>query len=244
MHTTIVALVNHKGGTGKTTTSINLAEALAKMGKKIMLIDLDPQGSLTYSLGITPTVTIAEVLAGEVDWDEMLELREGMHIAASSPELANIEIALANYPKREFVLQESLRKLSRYDYIFIDCSPSFSLLTINALCAAHQILVPMQLEVLSLQGLYMIRDTVEQIKKRLNPTLQILGVSRIGNRNRNDRSHSQGRAPQNRALPRFGHGAKSGDYVSSPVADAAPNSQDDIHMLLLSFSARIWVSRS
>ncbi len=176
MHTAIVAIINHKGGTGKTTTSINLGCALARMGKKILLIDLDPQGSLTYSMALNPAATVAEVLSGELDWDEMLELKEGMHLAASSPALANIEISLANYPKREFVLKESLRNLSRYDYILIDCAPSFSLLTVNALCAASHILIPMQLEVLSLQGFYMMMDTVTQIKKRLNTTLEVLGV--------------------------------------------------------------------
>lgn len=176
MHTAVVAIINHKGGTGKTTTSINLGGALARMGKKVLLIDLDPQGSLTYSMALKPTATVAEVLSGELDWDEMIETREGMHIAASSPALANIEIALANYPKREFVLRESLKTLSRYDYILLDCAPSFSLITVNALCAASHVLIPMQLEVLSLQGLYMMMDTVNQIKKSLNPALKVLGV--------------------------------------------------------------------
>lgn len=173
----IVAIVNQKGGTGKTTTTVNLGSALAQKGKRILLIDLDAQGNLSYSLGIVGFKhSMAEALLGEVKFEDILESREGMDIAPSGIGLADAELSLSEAENREGFLKDILSNISGYDYILIDCPPSLSILTVNALNAADKVIVPMQMEVLSLQGLDLISETISKVRQVLNPSLEIMGI--------------------------------------------------------------------
>jgi len=173
----IIAIVNQKGGTGKTTTTVNLGCALAKKGKKVLLVDLDAQGNLSYSLGILEVKkSIAEVLLGEGRLIDILVESEGVDIAPSTIELADVEITISGTDQRESLLKNALSGVKMYDYVLIDCPPSLSLLTINALNAAQRVIIPLQMEVLSLQGLDQIIATINQIKSVLNPELDIEGL--------------------------------------------------------------------
>lgn len=173
----IVAVVNQKGGTGKTTTTINLGSALAKLNKKVMVVDLDAQGNLSYSLGLLEiNKGMSELFHGDATIEECKEEKEGMIVLPSNVTLADTELSLADAPERESFLKKILANAGSFDYILIDCPPSLSLLTINALNAAHQVIIPMQMEVLSLQGLDLISETIQKIKKSMNPGLEILGI--------------------------------------------------------------------
>jgi chromosome partitioning protein len=173
----IIAIINQKGGTGKTTTAINLGSALASLGKKVLLIDLDPQANLTYSFGInSPDGTIAEVLQGKQTLQTILVKRESMFIAPSSVSLADVEISLANKIGRERMLKEHLSGLKGYDYVFIDSPPSLSILTVNALNTANWVLIPAQMEILSLQGLTQLSDTINEVRQVLNKNLKVAGI--------------------------------------------------------------------
>ena len=175
--TKTIAIVNQKGGTGKTTTTVNLGCALAKNGKKVLLVDLDAQGNLSYSLGILEIEkSIGQVIMGEVELQEILLSREGLDIAPAEIDLADVEINIAGELARESILKKILANTTGYDYILIDCPPSLSLLTINALNAASRVIVPLQMEVLSLQGLDQIISTISQIKEVLNQELEIMGL--------------------------------------------------------------------
>jgi len=177
MKTEIVSIINQKGGTGKTTTAINLGTALASLKKKVLLIDLDPQANLTYSFGIDPSLgTMVEVLQGKQTIQTLLVNKEGLDIAPSSIALADIEISLVNKIGRESILKDRLKGLTNYDFIFIDSPPSLSILTINALNTADGVLIPLQMEVLSLQGLSQLLNTVREVKKVLNDKLEIVGI--------------------------------------------------------------------
>lgn len=173
----IVSVINQKGGTGKTTTTINLGSALSKLGKKILLVDLDPQANLSYSLGLEePEATLADVFSGNKSLADILTFREGMTIAPGSNELVDIEISLVNQPKRESFLKSILADAKGFDYILIDCPPSLSLLTVNALAASDEVLIPLQMEVLTLQGLSQILSTVAQIRDAFNARLKVKGI--------------------------------------------------------------------
>ncbi|SMD32922.1 chromosome partitioning protein [Reichenbachiella faecimaris] len=175
--TKVIAIVNQKGGTGKTTTTVNLGCALAKKGKKVLLVDLDAQGNMSYSLGILEIEkSIGQVILGEVDFQDILISREGLDVAPAEIDLADVEINIAGELARESILKKVLANVKGYDYILIDCPPSLSLLTINALNAASRVIVPLQMEVLSLQGLDQIIRTIDQIKEVLNEELQIMGL--------------------------------------------------------------------
>jgi chromosome partitioning protein len=177
MAATIVSVINQKGGTGKTTTTINLGSALHKLGKRVLLIDLDPQANLSYSLGITePEYTLADVFGGQQKLADCLQERQGLYVAPGSNDLVDVEISLVNHQEREKFLQQFLTELPDFDYILIDCPPSLSLLTVNALAASHEVLIPLQMEVLTLQGLGQILNTVQQIKKTLNAKLTVKGI--------------------------------------------------------------------
>ena len=172
-----IAICNQKGGTGKTTTAINLGSALASLGKKILLIDLDPQANLSYSLGIkSPAGTIEKVLQGKQTLQAILIKWEDLSIAPSSVSLADTEISLVNKIGRENILKDHLKELKGYDYVFIDSPPSLSILTINALNAAHEVLIPLQMEILSVQGLTQLLATINEIKQVLNKNLKIRGI--------------------------------------------------------------------
>jgi len=173
----IIALINQKGGTAKTTTAINLGSALASLDKKILLIDLDPQANLTYSFGIQSTNgTTADLLQSKQAIQTLLVNKEKLSILPSSSALADLEVALVNKLGRENILKERLVDTKGYDYIFIDCPPSLSILAVNALNASHEVLIPLQMEVLSLQGLTQLQETIQEVKQVLNRKLKIRGI--------------------------------------------------------------------
>lgn len=173
----IITVINQKGGTGKTTVTMNLGVALALMGKKILLIDFDPQANLTYSFGIrNPKNTIVEVLQGKQTIQTILVKKEGLDIAPSSSLLADLEVSIINKIGREQLLQDRLKGLKEYDYVFIDSPPSLSILTINALTTAGEVLIPLQMEILSLQGLTQLLKTIDEVKNILNKKLSITGI--------------------------------------------------------------------
>jgi chromosome partitioning protein len=171
----IIAFAQHKGGVGKTSSTLNIGAGLAKQGKTVLLVDLDPQANLTESLGMTGAIsTIAESLI-----DGKLEpVNAGiMDLIPSSLELAGTEVSLLNQTAREHILKDHLDLLrDRYDYILIDCAPSLGLLTVNALTAADEVLIPLQAQYLAVKGLNSLIDIIEMIKKKLNKKLRIGGV--------------------------------------------------------------------
>jgi chromosome partitioning protein len=175
----ITAVINQKGGVGKTTSCINIGAGLAKLGKKILLIDLDPQAHLTYSLGVSAhelNSTIYEVLKGEAGIEDIVIKTAGLCIAPSSLNLSGAEVELSGKPGREFLLKEALEPVTGYDYTLLDCPPSLGLLTLNALTASHEVFIPLQTEFLAMQGMNMLLQTVELVKRRLNKDLQVNGI--------------------------------------------------------------------
>lgn len=172
----VIAVCNHKGGTGKTTTTINLGKALTLNKKSVLLIDLDSQANLTYSLGILPDEkNIGEVLFKKIAANQAIVIKEGMGVIPSTENLHKYEEAIVKNNYGNQLLKEALQDLV-YDFILIDCPPTQSVLNISAFCAADKILVPMLMDVLSLQGLNQILKTVEEVKENLNSKLEILGV--------------------------------------------------------------------
>jgi chromosome partitioning protein len=172
----VISIVNHKGGTGKTTSAINLGSALAMEQKSVLLVDLDAQCSLSYSLGIHETEpSLVEAILEGIPVPMLVKRRDDMDILPGSPVLADVELSLAQAEDRYYHLMRVLGGLSAYDYIFIDCPPSLSVLTINALAASEYVIIPMQLDVLSLRGLDSMLSTLEKIRT-LNPDIEVLGV--------------------------------------------------------------------
>ncbi len=162
---------------GKTTTAVNLSDALSRLDRKVLLIDLDPQANATISLGIPPTDqknSTYSILNGEPP--NPIEISPSLHLIPSSIDLAGAETELAAEIGRETILREALKDLGGYDFILLDCSPSLGLLSINALAYVEEILVPLQCEFLALHGISLLTRTVELIKRRLNPGLEIKGV--------------------------------------------------------------------
>jgi chromosome partitioning protein len=174
---TVISLLNHKGGVGKTTSTINIGAGLVEIGKKVLLIDLDPQANLTLSLGISrQKITIYESLRGEGDL-EPYTVKPGLDVITSSLDLSGAEMELINEAGREYILRELLNPLSDvYDYILIDCPPSLGLLTLNALTSSRYVIIPLQTEFLALQGLAKIKQVIDKVKFRLNKKLDIVGV--------------------------------------------------------------------
>lgn len=178
----ILAIANRKGGVGKTTTTVNVATAMAAAGKKVLVIDLDPQGNASTSMGVNKKGRMAssyDVLLGDkkltdaVVWTEI----PNFSLVPSSPDLAGAEVELVNIENREFALKKALYKDAvNYDYILIDCPPSLSLVTINALVAADAVIVPLQCEFLALEGVTDLIRNINQIKKNFNPSLMLHGV--------------------------------------------------------------------
>jgi chromosome partitioning protein len=180
MSAKIIAVTNQKGGVGKTTTAINVAYLLAKGGSKVLLADFDPQGNATSGLGVVKQElprTIVDVLAGEATPAEAIiaTAHENLSLLPTTPHLANLEVELAQADQRFVRLKQTLSELD-YDYIFIDCPPALSLLTVNALVAAHYILLPVQAEFYALEGLGQLLETMQLIRKGLNKKLELLGV--------------------------------------------------------------------
>lgn len=177
---TIIGIVNQKGGVGKTTTAVNLTAALHRRGKKVLLCDFDPQANATSGLGVEKDRTAASsydvVINGRPAVEAVIHTQFG-DVIPSSPALSGAGVELIAIPNREFCLQAALEPLKdQYDYIFIDCPPSLELLTLNALCAAESILVPVQCEYYALEGLSDLMTTLRAVKRGLNPTLSIFGV--------------------------------------------------------------------
>ena len=179
----VIAVANQKGGVGKTTTSVNLSAALAGLGARVLLIDLDPQGNATMGSGIDKYAlnpSIYEWLMGEVGLgDVCLSTVAGYELLPANIDLTAAEVGLMQKERREFVIADGLgQQQSSYDYIIIDCPPSLNILTVNALVSATGVLVPMQCEYYALEGLSALLDTVEGIRTRANPQLQIEGLLR------------------------------------------------------------------
>ena len=184
LRTRVITVANQKGGVGKTTTTVNLAAALAMGGLRVLVIDLDPQGNATTALGIDPSKNdgIFDVLINDKKIDDLVLKVPGfanLEAVAANSNLAGAEILLVPQVAREFRLKQSLEDFlqrkqnqnQRFDYVFIDCPPSLGLLTINALTAAQEVLVPIQCEYYSLEGLTLLMDTLNQVQKRLNPKI-------------------------------------------------------------------------
>ena len=187
-HPRILALANQKGGVGKTTTAINLGTALAAIGERVLIVDLDPQGNASTGLGIdrrNRNCSTYDVLAGEAKLREAIvpTAVPRLHIAASTMDLSGLELELGTTQGRAFRLRNAIAELnvdveegSDYTYVLIDCPPSLNLITVNAMAAAHAILVPLQCEFFALEGLSQLLQTVEQVRSTLNPTLSIHGI--------------------------------------------------------------------
>ena len=180
--TNIISIVNQKGGVGKTTTSVNLSAYLAQKGKKVLIIDLDPQGNATSGYGLDKTElesSVYDVLVNEIPISDAIrkEQRENLDICPTNINLAGAEVELVSAMSRETILKRSVDEIrDSYDYILIDCPPSLGLLTINALAASTGIIVPIQGEYYALEGLTQLIDTVNLVKKHLNPKIGIFGV--------------------------------------------------------------------
>lgn len=177
METKIIAFINHKGGAGKTTTTLNLAAGLQIKGKKVLIVDLDPQANLTIALGfLDEKQTINEALRGGQPLVP-IQYKRGLDIVCSSFDLAGAELFLATETGGEFILKELLKPcVSKYDYILIDCAPSLGLLSINALVAANFVIIPVEAQFFAMQGMAKIINVVNKVKTRLNSALIILGV--------------------------------------------------------------------
>ena len=177
-----IVIANQKGGVGKTTTAINLSASLAEAEKKVLVIDIDPQGNTTSGFGIEKDEqenTIYELLLGECEIEECMIVTEfdDLTIIPSNVNLAAAEIELVGIEEKEYILKKALDKVrDKYDFIIIDCPPSLSMLTINAMCAADTVLVPIQCEYYALEGLTQLIHTINLVKERLNPELGMEGV--------------------------------------------------------------------
>ncbi len=179
--TTTIAVANQKGGVAKTTTVASLGAAMVELGQRVLLVDLDPQGSLTFSLGVDPEeldVTVGEVLLGTAKPDEAVFVTEdGMHLMPANITLTQAEESLVTRTGREHRLRVALDKVADdYDVIVLDCPPSLGVLTIGALSAADQVLIPLQAETLSHRGVGQLLDTIHDVKQFINPSLRIAGV--------------------------------------------------------------------
>ncbi|MCR4428087.1 MAG: AAA family ATPase [Caldiserica bacterium] len=178
----VIALANQKGGVGKTTTAVNLGAALAHLGCKTLVVDLDPQGNATIGLGVDRSkldFSVYQILLDEVSPQEVIlpTRYPGLFLIPSTIELAGAEIELVALVSREYRLQEALKEIkSGFDFVLLDCPPSLGLLTINAMTAADSILIPIQCEFYALEGVTQLLNTINLVRRRLNPNLELEGV--------------------------------------------------------------------
>ena len=183
----VLSVSNQKGGVGKTTTAINLGTALAAVGERVLIVDMDPQGNASTGLGITRgqrTTTVYDVVVNEAPLAEaaVKTMLPGLEVVPSDPNLSGVELELAQAPRRSFRLRDAVSNLrsrageDSYSYVLIDCPPSLNLLTVNAMAAADAVLVPLQCEFFALEGLTQLMRTVELVRGNLNPKLEIQGV--------------------------------------------------------------------
>ncbi len=178
----IIAVANQKGGVGKTTTAINLSSCLSALGKKVLAIDMDPQGNMTSGLGVDKDeveYTVYDLILGETDIQNAIvkDVIENLDVLPTNIDLAAAEIELIGVDEKEFIIKKAVEGVKdNYDFIVIDCPPSLSMLTINAMTTANSVLVPIQCEYYALEGLSQLIHTIELVKERLNPDLSIEGV--------------------------------------------------------------------
>ena len=179
----IIAIANQKGGVGKTTTAVNLAASLAVLKKRVLLVDMDSQGNATMGSGIQENdllYSVTDVLLGEVPIETAISKAEvGYKVLGSNRDLAGVELAIAEQDGREFILRNALQQIEKdFDYIIVDCAPSLSLITVNALAAVDAVIIPMQCEYYALEGLADLTQTIDKIQQALNPGLELIGVLR------------------------------------------------------------------
>ncbi len=178
----VIAIVNQKGGVGKTTTAVNLSSALGRLGRKVLLVDIDPQGNASSGLGVDKNgleATLYDVFVGIFSLSSIIvgTAQSSVWVAPANSDLVGAEVELSGVPGRELMLRNQLERLrSQFDYIFLDCPPSLGLLTLNALVAADSVLVPLQCEYFALEGVSSLMQTIKLARQELNPDLELEGV--------------------------------------------------------------------